>query len=79
LSPLICESPERAGRLRHTFDRSMGNTGCWEMPTNCGSLMLTFLIPIADRRRHVDDAIDHQERIAMRQRFEIAEIFIARA
>ena len=38
---------------------------------NCGSLMVTFLMPIAGLvALHVDDAVDHQERIAVRQRLQ---------
>ena len=35
---------------------------------NCGSLKVTFLMPIANSSPlHRDDAVDHQERIAVRQ------------
>ncbi len=36
---------------------------------NCGSFAVTFLMPMANSSgRIVDDTVDHQERIAVRQR-----------
>ena len=64
IAPAVCAMPSiisTPGKHRPA--------GKW--PMNCGSLKVTFLIPIAaSSPANPDDAVDHQEGIAVRQRLE---------
>ncbi len=63
-APAVCAIP--------SITSTPGNTGLpGKWPRNCGSLTVTFLMPIAQFvSAHIDDAVDHQEWIAVRQRLQ---------